>query len=258
MQDKTPRRGIQSVEIAYRLLRVLQESLQALPLKEIATAADLTPSAANNYLVSLVRTGLATTADRPGTYKLGPAAMTLGMAAIQQMDAFELLRREVTQLRDETRRSSAVTIWTDDGVLSLFKQDGDQRGVFEMRTGLIPLLGTAAGRLFMACLPLAVTQKLAQQELKEMPQLRATPAALQEEVRREFERKKFSTVHRADLHGYASIAAPIFDFSGEIRYAISLVGTRTTLQTEKGSAHVKALLDSAQRATTSLGGVYPA
>jgi DNA-binding IclR family transcriptional regulator len=81
---------------------------------------------------------------------------------------------------------------------------------------------------------------------------------LHEEVRREFERKKFSTIHRADLSGYASIAAPIFDFSGEIRYAISLVGTRTTLQTEKGSAHVKALLDSAQRATTSLGGVYPA
>jgi len=257
MQDKTPRRGIQSVEIAYRLLRVLQESLQALPLKEIATAAGLTPSAANNYLVSLVRTGLATAADRPGTYKLGPAALTLGMAAIQQMDAFELLRREVTQLRDETRRSAAVTTWTDDGVLSLFKQDGDQRGAFEMRTGLISLLGTAAGKLFMACLPLTMTQKLAQQELKEM-QLRTTPAALQEEVRREFERKKFSVIHRADLSGYASIAAPIFDFSGQIRYAISLVGTRTTLQTEKGSAHVKALLDSAQRATISLGGVYPA
>ena len=33
----------------------------------------------------------------------------------------------ITNLRDVTSRSAAVTTWTDDGPLSLFKQDGDQR-----------------------------------------------------------------------------------------------------------------------------------
>ena len=252
--EKNSRRGIQSVEIAYRLLHVLQTSPQAVPLKDIAAGAELTPSAANNYLVSLVRTGLAAPADRPGYYKLGPAALTLGMSAIQQIDGFELMRREVTLLRDETRRSAAVTTWTDDGVLSLFKQDGDLRGAFEMRTGLIPLISTAAGKIFMACLPLSVTQAVAQAELKDLPNGAISPAAFRDEVQRELQRKKYATIHRADLSGYASIAAPIYDFTGQVRFTISLVGTRATLQTERGSAHVKALLESAARATATLGG----
>lgn len=253
-QEKSSRRGIQSVEIAYRLLRVLQNSAQAVPLKDIALGADLTPSAANNYLVSLVRTGLATPDDRAGYYKLGPSALALGMSAIRQIDGFDLLRREVTRLRDETSRSTAVTMWTDDGVLSLFKQDGDLRGAFEMRTGLIPLTSTAAGKVFVACLPLSVTQPFSVEELNEQAHAKTDPAAFHEEAVRELERKKYATLHRADMSGYASIAAPIFDFTGQLRFAISLVGSRTTLQTERGSPHVTALLESAARATVALGG----
>jgi DNA-binding IclR family transcriptional regulator len=131
-----PRRGIQSVEIAFRILTVLQTAERAMALKDIASLADLTASAANNYLVSLVRVGLAAADEKPGCYRLGPAALSLGVRAIQQIDGFEIVRREVTILRDTTRRSAAVTTWSDDGPISLFKQDGDQRGAFEFRTGI--------------------------------------------------------------------------------------------------------------------------
>jgi len=252
--EKNSRRGIQSVEIAYRLLRVLQNSAQAVALKDIALGADLTPSAANNYLVSLVRTGLAAPEDRAGYYKLGPAALALGMSAIRQIDGFDLLRKEVTRLRDETGRSTAVTMWTDDGVLSLFKQDGDLRGAFEMRTGLIPLTSTAAGKVFVACLPWSVTQPFSAEELNAQPAAKTDPVAFHEEAVRELARKKYATLYRADMSGYTSIAAPIYDFSGQLRFAISLVGHRTTLQAERGSPHVTALLESAGRATVALGG----
>ena len=42
MQEKKPRRGIQSVEIAFRILDVLQKSQQAMVLKDIAPLAGLT------------------------------------------------------------------------------------------------------------------------------------------------------------------------------------------------------------------------
>ena len=154
MQEKKPRRGIQSVEIAFRILSVMQSSQQAMALKDIAPLAGLTASAATNYLVSLVRIGLAAADERPGYYRLGPAALSLGVSAIQQIDGFEIVRREVTNLRDVTRRSAAVTTWTDDGPISLFKQDGDQRGAFEFRTGLIPMLTSAAGKIYAARLPM--------------------------------------------------------------------------------------------------------
>jgi DNA-binding IclR family transcriptional regulator len=245
------RRGIQSVEIAFRLLTALQSSPRAIGLKDIATLAGLSPSAANNYLVSLVRTGLAAADAKAGFYKLGPAALGLGMSAIQQIDGFEVVRREVTSLCDETKRSTAVSAWTADGPVSLFKQDGEMRGAFEMRTGLIPLLTTAAGKVFVACLQLSETSQLIEQQWDGGP---VDPVRLQTDMRTELARKKYLTIRRDDMSGYVSMAAPVWDWNGDARFAISIVGNRNTLPTDRKSGYVTALLQSAARATTGLGG----
>jgi DNA-binding IclR family transcriptional regulator len=81
MQEKKPRRGIQSVEIAFRILSVTQSSQQAMALKDIAPLGGLTASAANDYLVSLVRIGLAAADEKPGHYRLGPSRLRLDCRA---------------------------------------------------------------------------------------------------------------------------------------------------------------------------------
>ena len=254
MQEKKPRRGIQSVEIAFRILGVLQSSQQAIALKDIAPLADLTPSAANNYLVSLVRIGLAAADEKSGYYRLGPAALSLGVSAIQQIDGFEIVRREVTNLRDMTRRSAAVTTWTDDGPISLFKQDGDQRGAFEFRTGLIPMLSSAAGKIYAARLPPNLTTHLIEKEWGAVFAGKPDVGKFAEDATRELKRKGYTAIVRSDLSGYVSIAAPVLDWNGDIRFTLSLAGTRASLKIEPSSDHVKALLDSASSATQALGG----
>lgn len=254
MDERSQRRGIQSVEIAFRVLTTLQTSSQAMALKDIAPRAGLTTSAANNYLVSLVRTGLAAADDRPGCYRLGPAALALGMSAIQQIDGFEIVRREVTTLRDATKRSSAVTTWTDDGPVSLFKQDGEQRGAFEFRTGLIPMLNSAAGKIYTACLPPSATINLINQEWDAVFGGKPNADRFRDDARRELKRKGYTTIIRADISTYVSIAAPVFDWHGDVRFTLSLAGTRATMHVEPASDQVKTLLESAARATSALGG----
>ena len=254
MQEKKPRRGIQSVEIAFRILNVLQQSQQAMVLKDIAPLAGLTASAANNYLVSLVRIGLAAADEKSGHYRLGPAALSLGVSAIQQIDGFEIVRREVTNLRDTTMRSAAVTTWTDDGPISLFKQDGDQRGAFEFRTGLIPMLTSAAGKIYAARLPPNFTRHLIEQEWGAAFGGKADIGKFREDAMRELKRRGYTTIARSDLSGYVSIAAPVMDWNGDVRFTLSLAGTRASIKVEPSSDHVRALLDSAFSATQALGG----
>jgi DNA-binding IclR family transcriptional regulator len=254
MQEKKPRRGIHSVEIAFRILGVMQKSQQATALKDIAPLAGLTASAANNYLVSLVRIGLAAADERPGFYRLGPAALSLGLSAIQQIDGFEIVRREVTALRDITKRSAAVTTWTDDGPISLFKQDGDQRGTFEFRTGLIPMLRSAAGKIYAARLPPNLTTHLIEQEWDAVFGGKADAGKFREDASRELKRKGYTAIVRSDLSAYVSIAAPVLDWNGDLRFALSLAGTRASMKTEPTSEQVKSLLISASRATHALGG----
>lgn len=251
MEEKNERRGIQSVEVAFRVLLALQSSRQALPLKEIAARAEMTGSAANNYLVSLVRTGLAVADEKAGHYKLGPASLRLGMAAVGQLDGFDLMRLEVVALRDATKHNAAMSVWTADGPVSLFKQDGEIRSAFEMRTGLIGILATAAGKVFVASLPAADTRRHLQQEARASG---IDAQTFRAEAEHELARTGFVSMERADGTGYASLAAPVRDWTGEVRFALSLVGSRSTLDLRPGGAHVKALLESCARATTALGG----
>lgn len=253
MTNVTARRGIQSVEIAFRILSALQTSVRALPLKEIAALSELSPSATSNYMISLVRTGLASTDEKPGCYKLGPASLALGMSAINQLDGFDIVRREVIALREATLSGAAVTAWTEDGPVSLFKQDGQTRSILELRTGLIPLVTTAAGKLFIACLQPGRTDDLISRELSGQEW---SPASLREEAIAELRNCGFTTVHRGDM-GYVSVAAPIWDRDGDLRFAISLIGSPATLNTAIESKEIKALLDSAVRATVALGGKVP-
>jgi DNA-binding IclR family transcriptional regulator len=254
MDEKKPRRGIQSVEIAFRILSVMQASQQAMALRDIAPLAGLTASAANNYLVSLVRIGLVAADEKPGFDRLGPAALSLGISAIQQIDGFEIVRREVTRLRDETGRSAAVTTWTDDGPVSLFKQDGDQRGAFEFRTGLIPMLTSAAGKIYAARLPSNLTTHLIDREWNGVFGGKSDVGKFREDARRELKRKGYTTIVRSDLSGYVSIAAPVLDWNGDVRFTLSLAGTRASMRTEPTSEQVESLLNSASRATTAFGG----
>lgn len=257
MSEAPARRGIQSVEVAFRLLRTLQGSARPLPLKEIAAGAGLSPSAANNYLVSLVRTGQAATDTKPGHYRLGPSTVALGMSAIQQIDGFEIARQEVIALRDATRHSAAVTAWTGDGPMSLFKQEGDWRSALELRTGLLSITATAAGKVFAACLAEAVTLPLIEREQgmaaghgRKLPNARAFVEAARAEIRE----AGYAVLRRDDGTGYASAAAPIRDWSGTVRFALSVIGSQGSLGTQRDDAEIQALLACTARATAALGG----
>ena len=254
MSEAPARRGIQSIEIAFRLLQVLQASRRPLPLKEIAAGAGMSPSAANNYLVSLVRTGLAATDAKPGHYRLGSSAVALGMSAIEQIDGLEIVRQEVTALRDSTRHSAAVTAWSDDGPISLFKQEGDWRSGLELRTGLLSITATAAGKVFAACLPEAVTLPLIERERGDGNTATLSGAAIIEAARREMDEAGYVVFLRDDGTGYASAAAPVRDWSGSVRFALSVIGSQNSLSTERGSAEIRVLLACAARATAALGG----
>jgi DNA-binding IclR family transcriptional regulator len=254
MEEKNERRGIQSVEVAFKVLLALQSSRQALPLKEIAARAEMTGSAANNYLVSLVRTGQASVDEKPGYYKLGPASLRLGVAAVGQLEGFDLVRREVSLLRDATRHSAAMSTWTADGPVSLFKQDGEIRSAFEMRTGLIGLLATAAGKIFVATLPAVQTRRQLQQEAHAAD---LDPQAFRSAAERELAEAGYVSMERADGTGYVSLAAPVRDWTGEVRFALSLVGSRGTLDVRPDGPHVKALLECSERANTAMGGAIP-
>src|SRR3972149_8739470 len=73
--------GVQSAEVALRLLRVLVEARKPMMLRDLAAAGRMPPAKAHRYLVSLGREGYVEQDGTGGLYDLGPDALELAPAS---------------------------------------------------------------------------------------------------------------------------------------------------------------------------------
>jgi DNA-binding IclR family transcriptional regulator len=196
--QKATGRGIQSVEVGYRVLNAVQAGPGALTLKEIASRAKLTASAAHNYLVSLGRIGLVQS-DRRGAYRLGPSATALGLVALKQADLFESVRAEAMSLYEQTGVGVVIMIWSDLGPVIVFKKEGIHRGAFDLRNGHVSMLTTGGGNIFVTYLDDKVIQPVAVSELKAKGRHGSEWKAVVAEIRADVHAKGFAARHVARI-----------------------------------------------------------
>ncbi len=151
------RRRVQSIEVGFRVLRVLRMAEGPLPLREIAARANMPPSKVHLYLVSFVRENMAYQDLHNGYYGLGSFAIQLGLAAIRQLDVVGLAADTLTELRDKTDCAIYLSLWGDRGPCIVAKADGTLQGAFLIRLGyILPVTTTATGlvHLGLALVPL--------------------------------------------------------------------------------------------------------
>lgn len=146
-------RAVQSVEVGGRLLLALGAHTEAMTLKDLAAYAGMPPSRAHPYLVSYGRLGLVRQDAASGRYALGPAALRLGLTALQQCDPIRVAEPVAQALADETGQAVAISVWGNFGPTVIRMIDARQPLHVAMRSGTVmSMFGTATGRAFAAVL----------------------------------------------------------------------------------------------------------
>ena len=84
------KKGIRSplFELGISILECIERATGPLSLTKIAQACGMTVSKAHFYLVSLNRAGLVTQDSVGGHYRLGPAALRLGLSALAKLESW--------------------------------------------------------------------------------------------------------------------------------------------------------------------------
>src|SRR5882757_10909886 len=95
---KSQQRGIQSVEIGCALLQALARSRAAMPLRDLAKAAGLSPSKAHPYLVSFSKLKLIAQDPATGHYDLGENALQIGLASFQRLSPLRVAQEELKKV----------------------------------------------------------------------------------------------------------------------------------------------------------------
>lgn len=247
---KADQRRIQSIEVGFQLIRVLEQAGTSLPLKDLAARAHMAPSKAHLYLVSFVHLGLVVQDALSMRYGLGPYAVHLGLAGIRQLSVVEAARERMEELEEKTGMAVYLSIWGNRGPTIIMKFDKALKAPIAIRVGyVLPLMATATGRAFLAYMPRAETAPLVKEERLVDPDLRARAKESIDAVRR------YGVAFSDGRHyrGLSALSAPIFDHAGAMAAAVTLLGFQRDLNIDPNGDAAKALRAAALSISASLG-----
>lgn len=145
---------IQSVAVAAHFLRILAEAGGPMPLRELARRPGTGSSTAHRYMRSLTREGLVMQDEQTSFYDPGPAALSIGIAALRRVDPVETAAKQIRALSSRVSASGGVAIWTERGptIVRWYRNAHFTLGTVALGD-VLPLDNTACGLVFQAFLP---------------------------------------------------------------------------------------------------------
>ncbi|MDA9510764.1 transcriptional regulator [Bradyrhizobium sp. CCBAU 11386] len=259
--ERTGRRGIQSIEIGFKILDYLRTEMRPVPLKMIAANTGMSAANVHYYLVSFQAVGIVRQESDTGCYALGPYALKLGMAAIEQFDVFAVARPAMTELATTIGHTVFLGVWGNRGPTIIYRVEGGaSRPIIELRVGsVLSLLRSALGRNFLAHLPRSLTGEMLDQELKEERSRETrvddapTTKAEVEEMMDTIRRDGISRCRDALLPNFTSLSAPIFDQGGFMIAAITMMGPIGILDDDLKGPTATALIAHARALSATAG-----
>jgi DNA-binding IclR family transcriptional regulator len=227
MRDR--RKGIQSVETGVKLLEALIISRKALPLKTLAAMAGMSASMAHRYLTSFIRAGLVAQDPVSSHYDLGTLALRLGLAALSRTDCMRIADDELRQLVERVDIDGHISVWGTYGVTTVRYYNRHVPILSNFRLGdVLPLLDSAAGRIFLTYLSERTTRPILKAEASKSEESKLSAKSIKE-ITQFIRREGYAWIDGQVFHSIRAIAVPIFDSQGELQATISLVSNQASL-----------------------------
>src|SRR5918993_741983 len=213
------RGGVNSVEVAGVLLRVLVDAGGPMRLADLSRAAAMPSAKAHRYLVSLARTGLVEQDTETARYDLGPLMLRAGLAALGRSDALKRAERALEAIAARTGETAAAAVWGTHGPTHVRLVEARHELAATVPPGHVcPMTYSAAGLVFCAYGDPRLTAPLAEREMAQSratgrpgaPTTRAALARLVGTVRAQ----GFAAVADEGNGGVAAVSAPVVHADG--------------------------------------------
>ncbi|PWT84626.1 MAG: IclR family transcriptional regulator [Proteobacteria bacterium] len=252
------RHGVQSIETGMRLLDVFAATGAGMPLSALASAARMNPSKAHRYLVSLIRAGYVEQDQATGHYHLGARSLSVGLAALRQLDVVREGEQLMNELRDATGHTVSMAVWSNQGSTVVRVAELGTSVMVTVRVGsVVPLLNSASGHLFLAFLPRRTTQERIAAELARPSREDLTTMEQVDALAAEVRSRRMSINNQTLNAGILSLAAPVFDHRNEIACTLSLVELVGVMDLSFDGPAARSLAAATRRLSERLGASAP-
>lgn len=251
-----PRHTVQSVVRACDILRAFSIERPALGVTEIATLLKLNRTTVHRLLVTLESCGMVRRDPNAQKYTLGALVLQLSSIFLHQGDVRSLGLPIITALRDATSQTTALHIREDGSRITIVQVESrlDLRVTYPDLGEPIPLHLGAPGKVILANLKPAEIE----QYLNNVPLLRTTPHSptthqgLSEELD-SIRACGYSITDQERRLGVLSIAAPVFDATGEVTAAVNISAPVQRISDEQKALFVPLVVEAGQELSQRLG-----
>jgi len=254
-RDDDTQAGIDSVETGMRVVKALSRLGGSQTLTAIATASGLPPPRAHRYLVSLVRSEMVERDSARG-YRLGPAAISIGVSALASVDALQLATEAIGPLRDRLGHAVALMVWGRDGPVIVRAEETREPVSLRLRVGeSLPVTASASGLVLAAYRPWAVVQTVIERELARTARAGAPAPSMQRIERQlaEARRRGMARIVGSLTPGITALAAPVLDAAGQAVLSVSIVAPSAGLDSTWGGVPARALQRTCAHVSARLG-----
>ncbi len=252
MQEATE--NLSSVAKALRILKSFNVNHPIWRVGELAEELGFSKSTVSRLIQTLVEEEfLAEDEEEPG-YRLGSALLYLGGNYINDSELYNEVSPVLNKLVLETGESAHIAVKNKKKVLYLNKQIGPYYSEIQTLTGSVnPVHATSSGKVLLAYSPEDVIEEIINGDLEAYTEHTLTnPIRIRKELE-EVRKQGYATSIEELAPGNYSIAAPVFNYEGEIMCAIAIVGPVSRLTKDKFNRFKRLIVRSAQEASERLG-----
>jgi flavin reductase (DIM6/NTAB) family NADH-FMN oxidoreductase RutF/DNA-binding IclR family transcriptional regulator len=183
-----------------------------------------------------------------------------GSSHVASLNAVHLARPCLEDLNRETDRTVGLGVWGNQGPTLIWWIEAKRALDVRLRCGMVlPLLGSATGKVFAAFSSPALTGPYLAAEIAALQHLPAHPLASPEAVEQhlaQVRQRRLGVINDAIIadvneRGVTGVSAPVFDASGAIVLALTMMGDSAEFNDQ--DAAVAQLSAAARRLSARLG-----
>lgn len=245
----SPRRGIQSVNIGFRVLAALAAEPESATLGVVAKRSGLSASQAHRYLTSLIASGMAHQDASSGRYDLGPQAIQIGLAALARTDVFADADPAIAAFTRETGRTTLVAARGPLGPTIVRWHAGRPPVTTSLTVGsVLPLLGSATGHVFLSFMDDKEAAGAIEAE-KPVDERAVDVDGIRNKVRGAMS----ASVDEMLIPGLRATAVPILDIQARAALVVTVIAT-SAFDRRHDQAVVERLMQVCRSLTEKIGG----
>lgn len=245
---------VQAIDRAVMILKLFSDERKELKLTDIADELDLNKSTVHGIISTLKYHGLIDQNEETQKYRLGLYLMELGDRVSNSLDIIEISNPIIKDLCSKIEETVHLGALDGPEVVYIDKKESNQSmRIFSAIGARNPAYCTGVGKAMLAYIDFDKLEEFLPNEL-----VKLTPNTItdKKELAKELSQIReqgYALDNEENTVGLTCIAAPIFDKTGNAKYAISVSGPTVRMNYKQIEKAKELIINSAKEISVQLG-----